>query len=82
MVADLVPWLRHAFGAQAVDLGGGDAGLDVGGDVVQHFGGQAAGLAHAGNALGVFDGDAAHGGNYPIRIHPLQAPGRGAGGRR
>ncbi len=32
--------------ADAVQLGGGDAGLDVGSDDVEHFGGQAAGHPH------------------------------------
>jgi hypothetical protein len=39
---------------QIVDLLGGDAGLDVGGDVVQHFRSKAACNAHALDVFGVF----------------------------
>ncbi len=58
MVADLVPCAGHAFGAQTVDLSSGDAGLDVGGDVVQHFRSQTTSYAHAFDLFGRFDGDA------------------------
>ncbi|MPM61855.1 hypothetical protein SDC9_108718 [bioreactor metagenome] len=52
--------LVHALLAQTVDLGRGDAGLDVRGDVVQHFGCQTAGLSHASDFFSVFDGNATH----------------------
>ena len=40
---------------------GGDARLDVGGEVIQHLGGQSTGLPHACDALLIFVGNA-HGG--------------------
>ncbi|MCY1440507.1 hypothetical protein D9M71_567860 [compost metagenome] len=43
--------------AQAVELFGGDAGLDVLFDHLQDFGGQAAGDAHLFDVFGGFDGD-------------------------
>ncbi len=50
--------LLQALGSQAVDLAGGDAGLDVGREVVQHFGGQPPRVAHALDAHGVLVRDA------------------------
>ena len=57
--------LGHALGAQIVDLLGGDAGLDVRGDVVQHIRSKAACNTHAFNVFGSLQCDA-HGVNYPI----------------
>lgn len=51
----------HALGAEAVDFKGGDAGLDKGGDVVQHFRGQTPRFAHAFDVVGGFVSDI-HGG--------------------
>ena len=66
--------LGHAFGAEAVDFEGGDTGLDVGGDVVQHFRSKAAGLAHAFYVFGGFGSDA-HAENYPTRLRDVQGMG-------
>ena len=66
--------LGHALRAQAVDLFGGDAGLDVGGDVVQHFRSQAASQPHALNVFGAFDGDA-HGSIIPLGLAWRRAGG-------
>jgi hypothetical protein len=43
--------------AKLVDLVGGDARLDEGLDVVQHFRGQSAGQPHAFNVFGCFQGN-------------------------
>lgn len=56
---------------QWIDLGRGDAGLDVGGDVVQHFRSQAAGHAHGCDVFSALDGDA-HARNYPIAPSGVQ----------
>ena len=51
---------QHAGGVvlgQAVELVGGQAGLDQRGQVVEQFGSQSACHAHADNTVGVFDGD-------------------------
>ncbi|MNV81421.1 hypothetical protein D3C71_1750880 [compost metagenome] len=49
--------LFHGFGAQQVDLLGGDAWLDVGGDVIQNLRGQAACDAHLCNVFFGIDFD-------------------------
>src|SRR5690606_8276416 len=41
--------------ADLVEFGGGDAGLDVGADHVEHFGGHTASDAHFGEFVGGFD---------------------------
>jgi hypothetical protein len=51
----------HVFVAEAIQFAGGHAGLDEGRDVVQHFGAQAAGDAHAGDIFGGFNGDGHNG---------------------
>ena len=48
----------HGCSANLIDLQRGNAGADMGGEFVQHFGCQAAGGAHGGNAGFVFDDDA------------------------
>jgi hypothetical protein len=47
--------------AELVEFAGGDAGFDIGLDVVEDFGGQAAGDAHFFNVFGRLDGDAHEG---------------------
>jgi hypothetical protein len=47
----------HVFMAQAIEFAGGDARLDEGGDVVEHFGAEAAGDAHAFDFFRGLDGD-------------------------
>ncbi|MNR64813.1 hypothetical protein D3C85_1875880 [compost metagenome] len=43
--------------AQAVEFTGRDARFDEGGDVIQHFGAEAAGNAHAFDVFGGMDGN-------------------------
>ncbi len=49
--------VEHVFVAEAIELAGGHARFDEGRNVVQHFGAQAAGNAHAGDIFGGFDGN-------------------------